>query len=111
MNFLCVKSPKIRCEISQGFHVLDFFLVLSCNSFNLSTQVASYRAQRSQVRNVAVAAMGGVPSKTNADEEDEYHDEVHDSKAPVFSGEKKDVNKNDLFREFNVTPDLVFDSL
>lgn len=24
--------------------------------------------------------MGGVPSKTNADEEDEYHDEVHDSK-------------------------------
>ena len=58
----------------------------------------------------AVAAMGGVPSKTNADEEDEYHDEVHDSKArwQVFSGEKKDVNKNDLSILGNSMWDLIW---
>lgn len=89
-----------QVRVTQGFHVLDFFLVLTCNSFNSTQRLQLLIVPSDPKCGTAVAAMGGVPSKSNADEDDEYHDEVHDSKArwQVFSGEKKDVNKNDLFR-------------
>lgn len=60
---------------------LGFFFGVSCNSFNSTQRLQLLIVPSDPKCGTAVAAMGGVPSKTNADEEDEYHDEVHDSKA------------------------------
>ena len=70
-------ESRIRCF--KRFQI-SRFLVYSTPS--LDTQLISQLSVLSVPSyGSRVAAMGGVSSKTNADEEDEYHDEVHDSKA------------------------------